>query len=256
MLGLGRRYAHVPLGGVTLLLMIAVIAWLLEQRVDGVWDPALRIAAPVPTAVTIAPGPAESATAPGPADAATREVPEVAVLEPAASPPPVAAAPEPPRAPARAAALPPPAPVERWALESGPFTAAESADRLEDQLNQLGYGTVRFRTQKVVRLYVVAATGFSSAPEARRAATELGGTVVEADGRAELMLDRLPSLGEAIAVARPLRARGFEVQVAEEVGPAVIYHVRYGQFDGRAVAEARSEALALLGVQSRVVKVK
>lgn len=250
MFSLGRRYAHVPLGALLLLLLVVTIAWLLERRVDGVWDSALRLATPVPAAVAIVPGPVEpAAAAPPPA------VPPPAATAPA---PPV----EPPPLPAAFAAAPapvPPAPPpdERYALESGPFTSGEAADRLEDQLNRIGYATVRFRKQATMRLFVVAATGFASREEARRAAAELGrGTVIEPGDGPEVLLERLPSLGEAVAAARPLRARGFEVRVEAETGPAVIYHIRYGQFGSQPAAQARSEELALLGVTARVVKVR
>lgn len=245
MLTLGRRYAHVPLGVLILLLIVATIAWLLERRVDGVWDPALRIAAPVPAAVAIAQAPVEAPSAPAPEAPASPATPPAPLAEAAALPPV-------PAAPPRAAP-----PEERYALESGPFTSAETADRLEDQLNRLGYATIRFRKQATTRLFVVAVTGFDSVREARRAAAEIGrGTLVEVDGAPEVLVDRLPSLGEAIAIARPLRARGFDVRVEGEVGPAVIYHIRYGQFGNQAAAQARSEELALLGVSARVVKVR
>lgn len=234
MITLGRRYTHVPLGLVSLLLIVVLIAWLLERRVDGVWDPAFRITAPVPVAVTLA-----------------------AVPPPAAPAPP--AEPEPPAEPAPVAAPPPPAPfpAERYVLESGPFLSAEAADRIEDQFNHLGYATIRFRKQEVRRVYVVTATGFASGRDAQRAAAEIGrGTMVESDQGIELMVERVPSLGEAIAAARPLRARGFEVRVDPDVSPTVIYHVRYGQFASQAAAEARGEDLALFGLVSRVVKVR
>jgi hypothetical protein len=247
MITLGRRYTHVPLGLVSLLLVVVLIAWLLERRVDGVWDPAFRITARVPVAVTLAaiPPPASAAPVP-PAD-----------LEPPAEPAPVA---EPPVA-APATVVGPPltaaAPAERYVLESGPFLSAEAADRIEDQLNHLGYATIRFRKQEVRRVYVVTATGFASGREAQRAAAEIGrGTPVEGEQGIELMVERVPSLGEAIAAARPLRMRGFEVRVDPDVSPAVIYHVRYGQFASQAAAEARGEDLALFGLVSRVVKVR
>lgn len=245
MITLGRRYTHVPLGLVSLLLIVVLIAWLLERRVDGVWDPAFRITAPVPVAVTLAAVPPPAAPAP-PAEP-----------EPPAEPAPVA---EPPvAAPAPVAAPPPtaPFPAERYVLESGPFLSAEAADRIEDQFNHLGYATIRFRKQEVRRVYVVTATGFASGRDAQRAAAEIGrGTMVESDQGIELMVERVPSLGEAIAAARPLRARGFEVRVDPDVSPTVIYHVRYGQFASQAAAEARGEDLALFGLVSRVVKVR
>ncbi|MGH7263408.1 MAG: hypothetical protein ACREMB_00945, partial [Candidatus Rokuibacteriota bacterium] len=76
MLSLFRGYAHVPLALVTFLLIVVVIAWFLERRVDGVWDPALWITVPVRTAVTITPGAAPPSTA---AAAEPPPVPEPAV---------------------------------------------------------------------------------------------------------------------------------------------------------------------------------
>ncbi|HEV8307378.1 MAG TPA: SPOR domain-containing protein [Methylomirabilota bacterium] len=242
-----RRYTHVPLGVVSMLLIVVIIAWLLERRVDGVWDPALRIAAPVRAAVTIAPMPPrapEAAAAPVEAPPERATAPAEAPVSPSASMP----------APVEVTAPAPPA--ERYALESGPFTSAEAADRIEDQLNHLGYATVRFRKQQVRRHYVVAATGFPSLREARRAAAELGrGTVLEADDGLEVQVDTFPTLHEAIAAARALRGRGFEIRLDEDLSPTVIYHVRYGQFQSQAAAHARGEALALFGLTSRVVKV-
>jgi hypothetical protein len=241
----------VPLGVVIVLLIVALIAWLLERRVDSVWDPALRIATPLPAAVTLTPGPPALAAA---------AVPEPVVAPPAPAPLVVPARPpvpvEPPALPPEPAAAPAAA-VDRYVLESGPFTSADAADRIEDQLNRLGFSTVRFRKQEVRRFYVVAAVGFASARDARRAAAELGrGVVVDGEDGLELLIERLPSFHEAVAAGRSLRARGFDVRVEEELSPAVIYHLRYGQFDSQPAADARSGELALFGLSSRVVKVR
>ncbi len=204
---------------VSVLPLLVGIAWFLAPRIDGL--------SPVsPVMLTELAGPVEAAAARSRRDS-------------------------PARAPASISA------PENYVLESGPFTSLEAADRLEDQLNHLGYATTRFRKQDVTRLYVVTATGFASPEEAEHAARQLGrGTVVKAGGGAEVRVDRLPSLGEAIAVARPLRARGIEVRVSEGVSPTVIYHVRYGRFAKRADAEARSRDLTRSGVKSRVVKTR
>jgi hypothetical protein len=241
-----RGYAHVPLALVTFLLVVVVIAWLVERQLD---DPAAWIMAPVRTAVTITP-----AAAP-PFTAAAAEAP--VVLEPTVPPGPspavAAVVPEPP--------VPPVPPVtvasDRYVLESGPFFSAEVADRLEDQLHQLGYPTARFRKQETRRVYRVLLTGFASTREARRAAGELGrGSVVTGDDGPEVLVDRHGTLQEAVAAARALRSRGRATRVEEGFGPAVIYHIRYGQFATEAQAEARSEELAALGVASQVVKVR
>jgi hypothetical protein len=233
------RYTHVPLAAASVVVLAAVIAWLLLDRQGGPWPRWRGLATPPPSVVAIpaVPDPGESAApaerAPGPGRPET----------------PPSGAPVAPR---------PPVPTpERFALESGPFPAGEAADRLEAELNRLGHATVRFRKEDTARLFVVTATGFASADEARQAVREMGrGIVVEEGGNPEVVLGRHPSLAAAVAAARPLRARGFEVRVSEALAPSGQYHIRYGQFARRADAQAYREALARRGIVSRVVKVR
>jgi len=233
------RYTHVPLAVASVVVLAVVIAWLLMDRLGGPWPRWRGLAAPAPSVVAI----------PAVPDAAGGATP--AERAPGAGPPERAAssAPVAPR---------PPAPTpEQYALESGPFAPGEAADRLEGELNRLGHTTVRFRKEDTTRLFVLTATGFASSDEARQAARELGrGTVVEEAGVAEIVLGRHRSLAEAVASARPLRARGFEVRVNEALAPSGQYHIRYGQFARRADAQAYREALARRGIRSRVVKVR
>jgi hypothetical protein len=228
------RYTHVPLAAASVVVLAVVIVWLLFDRMGGPWPRWLSLATPTPSAVPDAAGGAV------PADQTPGSAPAGA---PAAS---VALTPRPAG----------PAP-ERYALESGPFVPGEAADRLEAELNRLGHSTVRFRKEDTARLFVVTATGFASSEEARQVVRELGrGTVVEEAGIVEIVLGRHPSLAEAVAAARPLRARGLEVRVNEALVPSSQYHVRYGQFVRRADAQAYREALARRGIGSRVVKVR
>ncbi len=232
------RYAHVPLGAASLLLVLALIVWLVGRQLAGLWAPALQVARPIPAAVSIALAPVDAAgSSPPSAPAPTPATPEVR--------------PAPPRMPEPAVETP-----ERYVLESGPFASAEAADRLEERLNGLGYATVRFRKQDVRRLYVVAATGFADLAAATRAAADLRGSAAETEDGAEVVLGRFASLGEAVAAARPARARGLPVRIDAEPVPMPIYHVRYGQFDSRAAARSRAEELALFGIQNRIVRVR
>ena len=230
------RYTHVPLAAASVVLLAAVIAWLLVDRLVGPWPRWRGLSLPAPSVVAVPAAPESSdgvppaGRAPGPG-------------EPKPAPGPLAR---------------PPAPTpERWALESGPFPAGETADRLEAELNRLGHATVRFRKEDTATLFVVTATGFASADEARQAVREIGrGTIVEEAGTSEVILGRHASLAAAVAAARPLRARGFEVRVSEALAPSGQYHLRYGQFTRRADAQAYREALARRGIASRVVKVR
>src|SRR5262245_52762822 len=156
------RYTHVPLAAASVVVLAAVIAWLLVYRLAGPWPRSWGLTAPPPSVVAVpaAPDVADSATpserAPGPG-------------EPGASAASVLPAPRP--------ASPTP---ERYALESGPFPAGETVDRLEGELNRLGHSTVRFRKEDTARVFVVTATGFATVDEARQAVRDLGrGTVVD-----------------------------------------------------------------------------
>jgi hypothetical protein len=228
------RYTHVPLAAASVVVLAGVIAWLLVDRLGGPW-PRWRLTTPPPSVVAIPAAP----------DAGDSRAP--------AEGPPGAGEPTPaPMAPRLA-----PPPLERYALESGPFPPGEAADRLEGELNRLGHATVRFRKEDTTRVFVVIATGFATPDEARQAVRELGrGTVVEDAGGPEVVLGRHPSLAAAVAAARPIRARGFEVRVSEALAPSGQYHIRYGQFARRADAQAYREALTRRGIQSRVVKVR
>jgi len=233
------RYTHVPLAAASVVVLAAVIAWLLVYRLGGPWPHWRGLAAPPPSVVAVPAAP-EATNSPVSAErvAGSGEVDASA-----------ANLAMPPRPPA-------PAP-ERYALESGPFPPGEAVDRLEAELNRLGHSTVRFRKEDTARVFVVTATGFASVDEARQAARDLGrGTVVEEAGVPEVVLGRHPSLAAAVAAARPVRARGFEVRVSEALAPNGQYHIRYGQFARRADAQAYREALARRGIVSRVVKVR
>jgi hypothetical protein len=233
------RYTHVPLAAASVVVLVVAIAWLLAYRLTGPWPRWWGLAAPPPPVVAVptaseAPdraAPPERGPGSGPVDTAVANV----------SLTPRAAAPT----------------LERYALESGPFPAGEAVDRLEGELNRLGHSTIRFRKEDTARVFVVTATGFATVDEAREAARDLGrGTVVEEGGVPEVVLGRHPSLAAAVAAARPVRSRGFEVRVNEALAPNGQYHIRYGQFARRADAQAYREALARRGIVSRVVKVR
>jgi hypothetical protein len=232
------RYTHVPLAAASVVLLSALIVWLVVDRLGGSWGRWRGLATPPPSVVAIPAGP----------DARNDTIPERApgTGQPTAPP---GAAPVVPR--------PPATPPDRYALESGPFPAGGALDQLEGELNRLGHATIRFRKEDTTRLFVVSATGFASADEARRAVRDIGrGTVVEEAGASEVILGRHASLAAAVAAARPVRAKGFEVRVSEALVPSGEYHLRYGQFARRADAQAYREALARRGIVSRVVKVR
>jgi hypothetical protein len=232
----GLRYAHVPLAALSVLLLLGVITGLMGYGVGG-WNLPWHFGPPAPGVVALAPSGPEGTASP------------VDRRAPAAVPRVL------PRAGERQAAAREPvgAPL-RFVLESGPFASPELADRMEEQLNQLGHATVRFRHQDLMRLYVVSLTGFAARDEALEAAQQARrGTVVDGPDGPEVVVAQTRSLGEAVAAARPFRARGAQVRMTEALAPIVVYQLRYGHFGRRADAQTLREELARDGVASRVV---
>ena len=239
MLRFASRYTHVPLAVASVVLLLAAITWLLVRRMEG-WDSPWSLGAPAPGVVTLPATPPDAAPV----------VPDRRRTPSGRSP---AARPASTRDPGGRV----PGAVERYVLESGPYASPDGADEVEDRLSRLGHATVRFRKQDDHRLYVVTLSGFASREEATEATRLLGrGTVVDGAEPAEVVVSRLPSLGDAVAAARPLRARGFEVHVTEALAPTVIYHLRYGRFEKRADAQALHDELVRSGIRSRVVLVQ
>jgi len=232
------RYTHVPLAAASVVVLAIAITLLLAYRLAGPRPGWWRLTSPSPSVMAVPAAPeAKDGAAP------TERPPGLGQVDGSAN---VSIMPR------------PPAPVpERYALESGPFPPGEAADRLESELNRLGHSTVRFRKEDTTQVFVVTATGFASVDEARQAARDLGrGTVVDEAGVPEVVLGRHPSMAAAVAAARPVRSRGFEVRVSEALAPNGQYHIRFGQFVRRADAQAYRDALARRGIVSRVVKVR
>jgi len=226
-----RRYADLSLGLAVVTLLVLLTAAGLGRRLDGVFGPSPpRAVLSVPAEVAAPPEAPTPATGP----AANR-----------------AAAPGGPPAEGDASAA-------RYAMEAGPFLAAEAADRMEELLNRLGYATIRFRKQEVTRHYRVTVEGLDSLEGAQRVVAALGrGTVVEAPGGGvHVEVTKAASLREAVVAGRALKARGLEIRIVSTESPTTIYHVRYGQFLSEDEARGRGRELEQLGVESRVVRGK
>jgi uncharacterized protein involved in exopolysaccharide biosynthesis/Mrp family chromosome partitioning ATPase len=230
---------------------------LLRQRLEAPpGAPTKPLAAPRP--VTPPPGPVTSPSLESPAPAMS--------LGPAASPPAPAERPAPvaPAGPARPA--PPPGgalpSAARFAIEFGPFMTAPEAERVERQLNEAGYPTVRFRQQTGAALYAVLIAKIPSARDARALVAAL-----RQQGFAEAFVvgEREPlsvqvglplPLRGAVQAAERLRASGYQVRVAAQPGEAVMFALRYGNFATLGEAEAKGQELMRLGLGNQVVRVK
>ncbi|MBI2460034.1 MAG: hypothetical protein HYV61_00625 [Candidatus Rokubacteria bacterium] len=226
-----RRYADVALGLAVVALLVLLVVAGLGRRLDGVFRPSPpRVLLPAPAEVAVPP------QAPTPATGPATDRP---------------AAPGGPPAEGDASAA-------RYALEAGPFLAAEAADRMEELLNRLGYATIRFRKQEVTRHYRVTVEGLDSLDGAKRVVAALGrGTIVEAPGGGgHVEVTKAASLREAVVAGRALKERGYEIRIVSTESPTTIYHVRYGQFLSEDEARGRGRELEHLGVESRVVRGK
>ncbi len=224
---------------------------------------------PAPALATPRPVPAP----PAPALTPLPEPPAAAMsLGPVATPPapverrapPASAAPSRPPATAPAApATPPAAPAAaRFAIEFGPFMTAPEAERVERQLNEAGYPTVRFRQQTGAALYAVLIEKMPSARDAQALVVSL-----RQQGFAEAFVvgEREPlsvqvglplPLRGAVQTAERLRASGHQVRVAAQPGEAVVFALRHGNFATSGEAEAKGQELMRLGLGNQVVRVK
>jgi hypothetical protein len=157
----------------------------------------------------------------------------------------------------------PSAPVTRFAVEFGPFVTAPDAEKLERQLNQAGYQTVRFRQQMGgAEVFAVLIERLPS----RREAELLAAALREQGFLDSVVLDGEPGpsvrVGEplvlrgAVQLGERLRARGHQVRIAVQRGDAVTFVIRHGNFASQKEAETKSQELERLGLANNVVRVR
>src|SRR4029453_5830338 len=235
---------------------------LLRQRLEApptslgeaVWLRAATLLGPPVTLVPETPGPAPEAPdaiPPGTAGAA------MVVQLPWAAGPPMPVKPVPSMSTGGG-----PTSGARFAIEFGPFMTAPEAERVERQLNEAGYQTVRFRQQTGAALYAVL---IEKIPRARNAQTLIAALREQGFGGAFVIGEReplrvqvglpLPARG-AGQTAEGLRASGHAVRIAVQPGEAVTFAIRHGNFATQREAETKGQELIRLGLGNQVVRVK
>lgn len=261
----GRRYNQFWIGvlilGALVLLLAGLLAWRMGFLVPASVGPARELfkstlserlsqqRTPAP------PRPAPPATAPAPAPSAA----ESPASEAKAAPP---AIPAPPASGARPAPAGPPTPELRYALEFGPFSTAEEAERVERHLNSAGFPTVKFTQQGGGNLYAVFVEPVAGQGEAPAILERLKGegfpraAVVGSDEALSVRVAEPVPLRMAVQVAEKLRTAGYKVRVAVQPGEALNLTIRHGNFASEAEARARSEEIGRQGLPNRVVRVK
>ncbi len=153
-------------------------------------------------------------------------------------------------------------PVERFAVEFGPFATAGEAERVERQLNEAGHQTVRFRQQTGATLYAVVVERVPST----RQAQAIVATLHEQGFPETMVLGEGPTLtvrvGDplvlrgAVQLAERLRDRGHLVRVAVQPGEAESFVIRHGNFASQQEADERAEELGRLGLPNHVVRAR
>jgi capsular exopolysaccharide synthesis family protein len=216
-----------------------------------------RAAAPLVPPVALAP------ETPAPPLEAPRAIPPSAagatmvVEPPAVAAPPTSVKPVPPTSPGGG-----PMSGARFAVEFGPFMTAPEAERVERQLNEAGYQTVRFRQQTGAALYAVL---IEKIPSARDAQTLIAALREQGFGGAFVVGEREPlsvqvglplALRGAVQTAERLRASGHAVRIAVQPGEAVTFAIRHGNFATQQEAETKGQELIRLGLGNQVVRVK
>ncbi|HEY3186412.1 MAG TPA: polysaccharide biosynthesis tyrosine autokinase, partial [Solirubrobacteraceae bacterium] len=259
------------MGAIVLALLVALgglagwrLAWfggaqrpkeILRQRLEAPpTTPAPALATPrpvtVPPASALTPMPELRAPAMSLSPATPPPAPDRPATAASAAPKPAAPAPSAPPAAAR------------FAIEFGPFMTAPEAERVERQLNEAGYPTVRFRQQTGAALYAVLIEKIPSAREAQALVASLrqqGSAEAFVVGEREPLSVQvglpLPLRG-AVQTAERLRASGHQVRVAVQPGEAVVFALRHGNFATPGEAEAKGQELMRLGLGNQVVRVK
>ncbi|MGH7356235.1 MAG: polysaccharide biosynthesis tyrosine autokinase [Candidatus Rokuibacteriota bacterium] len=201
-------------------------------------------------------------TTPAPKPPPAKSEAPAAVPAPAETPP-APARPAPVASPAAAPPLParvaPPV-TTRWALEFGPFPTPADAERMERQLTQAGYQTVRFRQQSGVAVYAVLIERVpprdASALITRLREQGFGEAVALGTDPVSVRVGEALPLRGAVEVAERLRADGHVVRLALQPGEAVTVVIRHGNFASREEAEGKGRELRERGLPSQVVQVR
>ena len=206
-------------------------------------------------AVSAAPGPETAAAAVSAAPAVDRIETETPAPPPLQPPPPAPIV----TAPRKVETAAPP--LVRYALDLGAFALDDEAERVETQLNQAGYSTVRFRQQAPARLFSVlvplrdVAEGFEvlqrlkdeGLPQAMPLTGE-GTPVVRA-------AQALP-IKAAVELGERLRAARFEIRVSAEAARPGQISLRHGNFTSRQEAESAGRDISRLGVPNEIVDLR
>jgi hypothetical protein len=139
---------------------------------------------------------------------------------------------------------------------------APEAEKVERQLSEAGYPTVRFRQQTGAALYAVL---IEKQPTARDAQALVATLRQQGFADAFVVGEREPlsvqvglplPLRGAVQTAERLRASGYPVRVAAQPGEAVMFSLRHGNFATLGEAEAKGQELMRLGLGNQVVRVK
>jgi hypothetical protein len=250
-----------PTGGLSRLIRI----WPAFRTAPEAPPPAPQVAS-VPSPPASAPAPASdlgdssAATDSQPAARATDEAIPGKPADPIA--PDVARPPALSEEPAAATVSPVTPAAMRYSLALGTFPVAEDAERIEAQLNQAGFSTVRFRQQASAKLFTVVIPEIRDTDEAQAVVERLrqegfsqAVVLVAGDGLAVRVAQSVP-LRTAVKTAEQLRGAGHDARVTAEANRAGQITLRHGNFATRQEAEATSREIARLGVPNEVIQVR
>jgi cell division septation protein DedD len=150
----------------------------------------------------------------------------------------------------------------RYALALGTFAVSEDAERVEAQMNQAGFSTVRFRQQAPAKLFAVQVSSLKDPEEGQTTVERLQ---KEGFPQSVLLIGRngvivrvgAPTpLRTAVQLAEKLRGAGYDARVATEPARSGQVSLRHGNFASRPEAEAASREISRLGVPNEVIQVR
>ncbi len=145
--------------------------------------------------------------------------------------------------------------------EEKQWTPAD-AERVERQLSEGGYQTVRFRQGIGGTLYAVLIEPIATVKDAQVLVATLReqgfADAVVLAGSDPLVVrvgDPVPLRG-AVQLGERLRAKGHTIRLAAQPGDVIAIVVRHGNFASRSEAEGQAEDIGRLGLGSHVVQVR
>jgi cell division septation protein DedD len=180
-----------------------------------------------------------------------------------ATPPAAKAEPAKPSAPAsqteaKGVAKPATVATKGFSVQVGAMAVEENAQKLKQKLDEMGFQAVirkgsGFGSRHVVTIGEPTARGAAEELSRRLNVDGFPSQLISVEGKFTPQVGSFVSLDEAIDLSRELQKKNYRPKITSSTKTGVLFQVRHGQFDTRAVAVERAEELKAKGFNAWVV---